>query len=443
MGGRDIKGIKSKRIKIYPMDSPVEGIYFPGGDKSISHRGIFLSSLTTGKTILENYSKCLDVSSTISVFEKLGVKFKREGNLLLIESNGISSFTLKRDSLFCGNSGTTARLLMGALSPSHVKDIFITGDDSLSKRPMERVIKPLKMMGASIEGSEGTLPVKLTGSKINGIQYEMEVPSAQVKSAILLASLFASSKSVIREKFLTREHTENLLLNMGVNIKKKNLEIEIFPVKENLMSFKYLKIPGDISSASYFIALSLLKKGSHLTVKNITLDRGRIGFLKVLKRMGAKILIEVVEAFPCPVGDVSVWYSNLKGTKVFSHEIPQMIDEIPILSLLMAKSEGRSVIMGLSELKYKESDRLRAIYEILRKLGVKVKINRDSLEIVGPSDFEGIYLKSFDHRILMMGGIVGAISKNGGIIEDANFVDISYPNFFKDLASFKVVKLEV
>ena len=432
MGRGNIKRNFSGKITVFPVKKPVSGVYFPPGDKSISHRGIFLSSIASGISTLKNLSKCEDVLSSISVFKNLGVDFKSDEDRLLVKSGGMFSFNLKNRELYCGNSGTTARLLLGCLAPSKLGNVLITGDNSLLKRPMERIAEPLKKMGGDIKTTNGKLPAIIYGKKLSGIEYKIDVPSAQVKSGILLASLYADSKSKIVEKYLTREHTEEMLSHLGVEIYKNGLEIEIYPLSKDLNGFN-LDVPGDISSASFFIALSLLIPDSHLLIKDVTLDRGRIGFLKVLDRMGAKIKVFKKFDGVFKRGDVEVWHSSLKSTEVFQEEIPSMIDEIPLLSLLMAGANGKSRIYGLSELKYKESNRLKAICDVLNRCGCNFSLNDDDLTIYGPNEFKGFNLISYDHRILMMGIAATLLSKERCVIEDVDFIKISYPEFFEDL----------
>ncbi len=356
----------------------------------------------------------------------LGVKtFFDEENALVIESNGIHNFKLDEHFLDCGNSGTTARLLMGCLAPSKLKDVVIKGDVSLSKRPMERVAIPLRKMGADIKTTSGHLPVVLSGKKLSGIEYNLEIPSAQVKSAILIAALFASSKTILYEKYLTREHTEKILFKMGAKIEKNGLKIEVSPSK--LKPLQYFIVPGDFSSAAYFIALAVLTKGSELVVSEVDLDEGRVGLIKVLKKMGADIDVSY------GIGKLVVRYSELSGVDVEPEIIPSMIDEVPILALIMAMANGKSKINGLSELKFKESDRLLETYNLLKKIGASVYVEDDALEISGPTKPQSFQLKSFDHRILMTGVVASLLNKEGGVIQDANFIKISYPDFFYDL----------
>ncbi len=417
------------KVKITPRRVPFIGKFEVPPDKSITHRAYILASIAENPSIIENPLRARDCDSTMYCLSRCGVEFNIDGNRVSVRGN----LREPDDILDAGNSGTTARLLCGLLS-SYPFFSVITGDESLRKRPMARVIKPLRMMQAEIMGrmEDKFLPVAIKGRKeLVGIEYRMDVASAQVKSAILLAGLRASGKTVVIEPTKSRDHTENMLKALGANIEIKENMISIESSKISGFS---LRVPGDPSSASFLITIAILIPGSHITIKDVLLNPTRIGFLKKLKEIGCNINWEVTEyRLNEPVGLIEASYSEeIRAFKVDREEIPSMIDEIPILSLIATRAHGVTEIRGAEELRVKESDRLKSIREELGKIGAKIEELPDGLIIEGPVEIEGGNTHSHrDHRIAMTLAVSGLISKRGVEIEEAEWVDISFPGFFQ------------
>jgi 3-phosphoshikimate 1-carboxyvinyltransferase len=354
----------------------------------------------------------------------------------VIESGGFYSFSLAEDNFDMGNSGTSCRLISGILAGIPNKISHISGDSSLSKRPMGRIVKPLQLMGANITGD--TLPMVLYGKALQGIHYCMDVPSAQVKSCILLAGLFAAGQTQVVEKDWTRDHTENMLKNLGVNI---NVAAEgaqkIITLNNNqkdLPPADYA-IPNDFSSASFFIALALITPDSEVLIKNVNLNPLRTGFLTVLLAMGANIeVINKQEEQGEPVGDLLVKSSQLRGVKVLPEVVPAMIDEFPIASIVAAFAEGKTEFMAIGELRHKESDRINSIVSNFQKLGIKFEVGEDFLSIEGsPKKLAGgAVIESFyDHRIAMAFLIMGAACESPIQVKGCESINTSFPNFFE------------
>jgi 3-phosphoshikimate 1-carboxyvinyltransferase len=393
------------------------------GDKSISHRVAMLGSIAEGESVLYNFNICKDCSSTLRCLRLLGVEWELEGRRL-----GIKGGSLKepQNILNAGNSGTTMRLLSGILS-AHPFLSILTGDSSLRRRPMDRIKHPLEMMGAKIFARASRYPpLAIMGGKLKGIEYRLPVASAQVKSAILLAGLFAEGKTTVFEPSPSRDHTERLLSYMGAKIERnEGISIEgggrLSPLK--------MRIPGDFSSSAFFIALALLTR-SHLVIKDVGLNPTRTGFLNVLRDMGAFVEIRNLrEEANEPIGDIEVMGGELEGTKI-EEDIPLMIDELPILAVLGARAKGITELRNAEELRYKETDRIRALAIGLRKMGVEVEERKDGLLISG-GETRGAVINSFgDHRIAMAFAILGLASEGETVVRNAQCVAISFPEFF-------------
>lgn len=407
-------------------------------DKSISHRSIILSSLAKGRSEISGLLISEDVMNTIECFSKLGVSIKYQNDKHIVESSGFYNFFTDKDVFYMGNSGTSCRLLSGILSGILGKTSIITGDDSLSKRPMARVIKPLSLMGADIQSSNNILPLKITGGELRGIDYTLEVPSAQVKSAILLAGLFAKGETRLIESSFTRDHTENMFknLNVDINIQLKNNQ-KIITLNNNQKELppSFYDIPNDFSSASFFIALALITENSKVVIKNLNLNPLRTGFLEVIKEMGANIEIQNYRLSQGePVADLQVKTSNLKGIKVNSNIVPSMIDEFPILFILSCFVEGKMEFSNIEELRHKESDRIYSMVSNLKKLGVKLEEQSDALIIYGiAKEMEGgIKIETFlDHRIAMSFLILGSRCVKPLEVIGCESIATSFPNFFE------------
>jgi 3-phosphoshikimate 1-carboxyvinyltransferase len=393
------------------------------GDKSISHRGAMLGSIAEGESVLDNFNVCKDCSSTLRCLRLLGVEWELEGRRLRIKGDSLKE---PQNILNAGNSGTTIRLLSGILS-AHPFLSILTGDSSLRRRPMDRIKHPLEMMGAKIFARASRYPpLAIMGGKLKGIEYRLPVASAQVKSAILLAGLFAEGKTTVFEPSPSRDHTERLLSYMGAKIERnEGISIEdggrLSPLK--------MRIPGDFSSSAFFIALALLTR-SHLVIKDVGLNPTRTGFLNVLRDMGAFVEIRNLrEEANEPIGDIEVMGGELEGTKI-EEDIPLMIDELPILAVLGARAKGITELRNAEELRYKETDRIRALAIGLRKMGVEVEERKDGLLIKG-GETRGAVINSFgDHRIAMAFAILGLASEGETVVRNAQCVAISFPEFF-------------
>ncbi|MCL2567132.1 MAG: 3-phosphoshikimate 1-carboxyvinyltransferase [Alphaproteobacteria bacterium] len=404
-------------------------------DKSISHRSIILASLAVGTSKIHGLLESDDVFNTISCFKKLGVKINKTDDCYVVESKGFHSFSKNEDSFYMGNSGTSCRLISGVLAGIPNKNSHISGDSSLTKRPMRRIVEPLQLMGADITG--GQLPMAISGKVLMGINYELPVASAQVKSCILLAGLFAAGQTQVAEKESTRDHTENMLKNLGVDIKVSAGEsqkiITLNNNQKDLPPTDYI-IPNDFSSASFFIVLALITKDSEILIKNVNLNPLRTGFLTVLLEMGADIkILNPHNLQGETVGNLLVKSSQLKGIKVNPSLVPSMIDEFPIASIAAAFAEGKTEFSGIGELRHKESDRINAVAANFQKLGVKFEVGEGFLSIEGSSKklAGGAAIESFkDHRIAMAFLIMGAMCENPIQVLGCESINTSFPNFF-------------
>ena len=408
-------------------------------DKSISHRAIILSSLANGTSIVKNFLKAGDTLTTVDVYRKMGIQIDEDQGLFFVHGRGLDGLKEPDDVLYMGNSGTTTRLTLGVIAGQKIF-ATLTGDDSLRKRPMKRVLSPLKMMGAHVDGREKGeyLPVAIRGGNLRGIEFFNERASAQVKSALLLAGLTASRKTTVIEPVMSRDHTERMLKSMGAQIKTEfdegGYRVHILGGKE--LNAIDIDVPADPSSAAFFAAGAVLVKNSEILLEEVLINPTRDGFFRKLKEMGANIeYINQREQAGEPVADILVKYSpDLKGVTVEKQEIPSMIDELPLLALVATQAEGETVIKDAKELRVKESDRIKSVVENLRAIGVEVEELEDGMIIKGKQNIKGGIIDSFkDHRIAMGFSILGLISEEGITIKDAECATISYPNFYDDL----------
>jgi 3-phosphoshikimate 1-carboxyvinyltransferase len=393
-----------------------------------------LSSLAKGKSIIENFLPSDDCLRTLDAFKSMGVNIERRGDSLYIGGMGLKLCTPQKQ-IYAGNSGTTTRLLAGILAGQNFST-HISGDESLSQRPMKRIIEPLSLMGASFESQNFHLPMKIMGkSPLKALKYQSEKASAQVKSAILFAGLYADGKTVVREPIKSRDHSERMLKAFGANIKDEGLEVSIEPAKE-LMP-QNIDVPGDISSAAFFIAAALLIPKSNLTIKNVGINPTRDGFLEAIKKMGANIVCENQrEISGEAVCDILVRHSQLNAVDIDEFMVPKMIDELPIFAVIAAKACGVSRVSGAGELRVKESDRIKAVVYEFRKMGVLIDETNDGWTIYGNEnfDFNGADVESyFDHRIAMSLAVAALCADGETLIRNAECVEISFPNFFKEL----------
>ena len=408
----------------------IEGEIDLPGDKSISHRSLMISALSQGVSRISNLSKGNDIISTINCLKACGIKIKYHDEDMVVDGG---KFSNPDSDLDCGNSGTTVRLLMGLLIGQGISATF-TGDRSLLKRPMLRIIKPLELMGAKIEHNDGKLPIKINSKKLKGIQYSSTIASAQIKSSIILAGLGSKGTTAYTEPFKSRDHTEIMLKNLGTNISTQGLKTTLKPLIKPLKSMQ-IKIPGDPSSAAFFAGAVALIPGSRITINNLLNNPTRNAFFLVLKEMGLGInyINEKINDGE-NVADLEVYFRKIKSAKILEQNIPNIIDEIPILAILATQAEGRTVIKGAKELRYKECDRIHAICSNLKKMNANILELDDGFIIEGPSKLIGARVNTYgDHRIAMAFSIAGLISKEPVILDNQDCVSISFPNFFQKL----------
>ena len=435
------------KIIVRKITKPLMGEVTIPGDKSISHRAIIIPSISKGKTIITNLLESEDVKNTINSLKALGVKIIKKNNKIIIYGKGLNSLKKSNKNLYFGNSGTTARLLTGLLASQPFKT-KIFGDKSLSKRPMDRIINPMIKMVAKFEHRNKKLPYTIIGKNyLNNINYKILNPSSQIKSGIVLACLNTNGLSKIYEKSITRDHTEIMLKNFksDIKIKKKN-RLKIISIKgRKELKPSNITVPGDFSSASFFIVAALLIKDSRISIKNINLNPTRTGLLLALKKMNANIDIRNIRKLNGEkVGDIYVKYSQLKGCNLNRYVAPTMIDEYPILSIAAANAKTVSKFYGLEELKIKESNRLLSIKKNLDKFGVKCNIKNNSITInpkLRNIKYKKIIINSNkDHRIAMSFFIMGLLSNNEVIIKDAQYIKTSFPKFINE---FKKIGVKV
>ena len=421
--------------RIEPIKTPLRGKITVPGDKSIAHRAVIFSAVAHGKSRIFNLSGGDDNSRTVRAFRQMGVEIYRAGDALCVEGKGWSGLHAPAGPIDCGNSGTTMRLLSGLLAgrPFHSE---LDGDASLRQRPMQRVIDPLSQMGARVKsrGGNGLAPLEIDGGGLRGIHYRMPIASAQVKSAIVLAALQAHGETTIEEPQRSRDHTEVMVAGFGGGISLKGSTIIV--KGGSRLAAQDVHIPGDISSAAFFLAAAAMIPGSDLVVCDVGCNPTRDGVVEVLRRMGASIEL-ANERFEAGerVADIHVTGGPLKGVEVGAELVARTIDEYPILAVVAAVAEGVTTFSDVKELRYKESDRIKAMTEGLRALGVSVEERVEGMTIEGGRRFHGGAVKSYaDHRIAMSFAVAGLSSAGGVDIDDAACVDISFPAFFDLLA---------
>jgi 3-phosphoshikimate 1-carboxyvinyltransferase len=409
------------------------------GDKSITHRAVIFGSIAKGVTRVKGFLSGEDNLRTIDAFKMMGVDVKTDKDELLITGAGLHGLKEPDDVIYAGNSGTTARLMLGLLSGQNFFSV-ITGDKYLRKRPMGRIVEPLLKSGAEITGRAGAklLPISVSPGRITPIRHDMKIASAQLKSALILAGMYSGGENIIKEPAPSRNHTENMLCSMGVNLEAEDNTIR-FDAGQELSAID-IEVPGDISSAAFFIVAATIIKGSELLIKNIGINPTRTGIIDVLKDMGADITFESHRTVSGEdVADIVVRPSELKGIEIGGSAIPKTIDEFPIISLAAAMASGVTKIRDAAELRVKESDRIAATAENLKKLGVEVTQYDDGMDIKGSGRLKGSDdLKSFgDHRIAMMLCIAALAADEPCTINDIECVDTSFPDFFKLLQSIR------
>lgn len=407
------------------------GTYTPPGDKSISHRAILFGALAEGESAYENFLEAEDCLHTLDAMRRMGVEIHHEKGTgkVRISGRGLHKLSAPGPELYLGNSGTSMRLLLGILAGQRFEAV-LSGDPSLSVRPMRRVTDPLKQMGAQIKGKENGnfAPLTIRGGKLRGIDFDNKLSSAQVKSALLFAGMYAEGRTIVREAIPSRDHTERFLEAAGARFQRigNNLIVE----KTEMLLPLRARVAGDISSAAFFIVGAAMTPGSDVTVQNVGLNPTRTGLLEVLKRMGAKIETQVSQTVPEPMGTIHVCGGKLKGTGITHEEIPSLIDELPVLMVAMALAEGESLVSGAAELRVKETDRIQSMVRNLKAIGASIEELADGSLIRGVEEFHGATVESFgDHRTAMSMGVASLAAKGTITVNDTACIATSYPAF--------------
>lgn len=413
------------------------------GDKSISHRGIMLGALAKGTTKITNFLQGADCLSTIGCFRQMGIEIENTSNEVLVHGKGLHGLRAPQNTLDVGNSGTTMRLLCGILSPQAFASA-LTGDRSIQTRPMKRVIEPLSQMGADIQSLKGNgcAPLQIQGSRLKGIHYQSPVASAQVKSCVLFAGMYADKTTSVTEPVLSRNHSELMLQHLGAKLSGEGTTVSIEP--EPLLEAREIPVPGDISSAAYFIAAGLLVPHSQILIKNVGVNPTRSGMLKVCHAMGADIqyLNEHRDSGE-PTADLLVTSSSLTGTVIEGEIIPTLIDELPMLAVMAAFAQGKTIIRNAEELKVKESDRIKAVTENLSAMGADITATCDGMIINGGRRLTGADIRTQkDHRIAMSFAVAALAAEGVTHIGDADCVNISYPEFYQDLQKLGGIRFD-
>ena len=420
-----------RAVLVEPVTRLVGHIAVPG-DKSISHRAVLIGALCDGETRVTGFGRSADTESTIAVVRALGVDVYEHGeDTLRVFGKGLGGPTAPETPLDCGNAGTLVRLLSGILAGRLGEEFSVTGDESLSARPMGRIAEPLGRMGAQVETTDGHLPMTVRGRSLHGIDYVLPVASAQVKSAILLAGLYADGETTVVEPAPTRDHTERMLIAAGAEVSIRSRSVSIRPADR--LALGDVEVPGDFSSAAPFVVAATLVPGSELHIHDVNLNPRRTGLLEILERMGARITIYNRRQIGGePAGDLEVHSATLVGTRVTPDEVPLAIDELPLFGLAAACARGESRLTGARELRAKETDRIEATVDGLRAMGVRARAGDDGFTVTGvPARLRGGRMSSRgDHRLAMLGAVAGLASRDGVRIDEADAVGVSFPGFF-------------
>jgi 3-phosphoshikimate 1-carboxyvinyltransferase len=423
-------------VRIEPA-AAVRGDIAVPGDKSISHRALLLGAIADGESVVEGFGASQDTLATAAAVRALGADVSVDGERVRVGGVGLRGLREPAGPLDCGNAGTLMRLLAGILAGQEGRFV-LTGDDSLGARPMERVAEPLRAMGARVETTDGHAPLVVEGGALAPVRWELPVASAQVKSCVLLAGLYADEgPTTAVEPFASRDHTERMLEAAGVRVRRKPREAAVWPAQA--LRPLALEVPGDFSSAAPFVLAATLLAGSELRLHGVGTNSTRTGFLAVLERMGARIaLFNRRTAGGEPVADLEVHSAELVATEVGEEEVPALLDELPLFALAAAMARGESVVRGAAELRVKESDRLEAVKDALRPLGVRIETRHDGLRVRGvPSRPRGggVVEAADDHRIAMLGAVAGLVSREGVELRGAESAAVSFPDFFAMLDS--------
>ena len=421
-------------MKLTTQSPGLQGTLRVPGDKSISHRSIMFGSLAKGKTTVRDILRGEDVLSTMQVFRDLGVTIEDDGQVITIHGVGFDGLKAPKNKLDMGNSGTSIRLISGVLAGQDF-EVEMFGDDSLSKRPMDRVTIPLSQMGVTVSGvtDRHLPPLKLKGSKeLKPIHYQLPVASAQVKSALIFAALQAQGESVIIEKEKTRNHTEDMIVQFGGQIDVKGKEIRISGGQE--LVGQEVVVPGDISSSAFWLVAGLIVPNSKIVLENVGINETRTGILDVIQAMGGKMTLSQVDEV-AKSATITVETSDLQGTEIAGEIIPRLIDELPIIALLATQAKGTTVIRDAEELKVKETDRIQVVADALNSMGANITPTDDGMIIIGKTPLHGATINTFgDHRIGMMTAVAALLVQDGEVeLERAEAINTSYPSFFADL----------
>lgn len=419
-------------LTCHPSTGGLHGAVTVPGDKSISHRAVMFGALASGDTHITGFLMGEDCLSTISCFRQMGVKIDVSDDEVVVHGAGMHGLQEPSELLYTGNSGTTTRLLCGILAGQPFRSV-LSGDASIQKRPMGRIIKPLREMGANIDGKDGNLcPLTVSGSELHGITYTLPVASAQLKSAILLAGLFAEGETTVVEPAPSRDHTERMLRGLGVDVRTDGNVITLTPPEQ--LTAVDVAVPGDISSAAYFLVAGCIVPNSEITIRNVGINPTRTGILDVLRDMGADIeLVNCTDGVE-PVCDIIVRSSRLHGTRIGGDIIPRLIDELPVIAVAAAFAEGETVICDAQELKVKESNRIAAMVSELSKTGCDITETEDGMVIRGGKPLHGAQFACYaDHRVAMSMAVCALACKGDSVLEDPDCVAISYPTFFDAL----------
>ena len=417
---------------------PIRGEISVPGDKSISHRAVMFGALAKGTTEVTHFLQGADCLATIDCFRRMGIDIENTPSRILIHGKGLRGLSAPSSALDVGNSGTTLRLISGILSGQDFK-VLLDGDASIRRRPMKRIMTPLSMMGAKIGSLKGNgcAPLHIKGQALHAIHYQSPVASAQVKSCVLLAGLYADGTTRVTEPALSRNHTELMLHFFGAQVHSEGTTASIQP--SPALEGRFIQVPGDISSAAYFIAAALLIPGSEVLIRNVGVNPTRDGILRVCQAMGADItrLNERSDSGE-PTADLLVRHSSLKGTVIEGDLIPTLIDELPVIAVMAALAKGTTVIRDAAELKVKESDRIQVMTENLTRMGARVEATEDGMIIHGGRSLQGAIIDSHqDHRVAMSFAVAALAAEGETEIRDAECVSISYPGFYQDLASLQ------
>jgi len=421
-------------MRIEPV-AAIEGHIAVPGDKSVSHRAVLIGAICEGETRVTGFGRSADTESTIAAVRALGVTVDdHDVDTITVHGVGLHGLRAPDGPIDCGNAGTLVRLLAGILAGQDGQEFELEGDGSLSARPMDRIATPLTRMGAGVEATNGGLPLGIQGRPLHPIDYELPVASAQVKSCVLLAGLFADGVTTVVEPIPTRDHTERMLEHAGARVTRRPTSVTVERTEE--LRLPAVEVPGDISSAAPFLVGAAIVPGSSVTVHGVGLNPRRAGILDVLERMGARIAIYNRRAIGGePAGDVEVRASDLVGATILAEEVPSLIDELPILAVAACHARGETVVRGAGELRAKESDRIEAVVEQLRRIGGHIRATPDGFRIKGvPARLRGGVVDSHgDHRLAMLGAIAGVASIEGVELRGAEAAAVSFPGFFEVL----------